>query len=233
MLNTKSRLFPKLHAISLAIMFALPVGALATVGGGQRIEVLGYEARDNKVYVLRHFDDARGRLPQLYYYDLDTQFPQNLIEVRSLYINPNTKQFDEFDDKGVFFEHRLNRIKQRLTSLEPEYVATSIKVNSLTQRRAKLSSWLGPINSSGDEASDETYYEYQFNYQLATDKGDYRSATQTTTTYSVCLLDDDVIYTIPNQPYALSTVNYMGTLMEGGYQYQDAVLLKQQTAEKQ
>ena len=38
--------------------------SLATVGGPQNLEVLGYEAKDQKLYLLRHYLDGRGRLPQ-------------------------------------------------------------------------------------------------------------------------------------------------------------------------
>ena len=43
----------------------LPIISFATVGGQQRIEVLGYDQKDQKVYLLRHYEDGRGRLPQL------------------------------------------------------------------------------------------------------------------------------------------------------------------------
>lgn len=67
----------------------LPSFAFATVGGPQSIEVLGLDQADQKIYLLRHYLDGRGRLPQLYYYQLNRkQSPAKLIEVKSLYINP-------------------------------------------------------------------------------------------------------------------------------------------------
>ena len=75
-------------AAVLTSVMALSVSALATVGGGQRIEILGYDKAEQKVFVLRHYDDGRGRLPQLYYYDLSSKNPEKLVEVRSLYIKP-------------------------------------------------------------------------------------------------------------------------------------------------
>ena len=57
----------------LMSVMALSVSALATVGGGQRIEILGYDKAEQKVFVLRHYDDGRGRLPQLYYYDFTSK----------------------------------------------------------------------------------------------------------------------------------------------------------------
>ena len=45
--------------------------SFATVGGPQNIEVLGLDQTDQKIYVMRHYLDGRGRLPQLYYYQLN------------------------------------------------------------------------------------------------------------------------------------------------------------------
>lgn len=61
--------------------------SFATVGGPQNIEVLGLDQADQKIYVMRHYLDGRGRLPQLYYYQLNSKTPSKLIEVKSLYIN--------------------------------------------------------------------------------------------------------------------------------------------------
>jgi hypothetical protein len=85
----------------------------ATVGGGQNIEILGYEAKEQKLYLLRHYEDERGRLPQLYYYQLNDKKPDKLIEVPSLYINPKTHQID-YDQDGVQFEKDLAKIKKKI-----------------------------------------------------------------------------------------------------------------------
>ena len=207
-----------IQAVGIAALLALPMSTLATVGGGQRIEVVGYEPTDQKVYILRHFDDGRGRLPQLYYYDLKAKYPQPLVEVRSLYINPKTKKYDELDYQNTFFTNRLNSIKQRVITLKSDYVPTTIKVNSFTQRQAKVESWLEDLG---------VLTEYKFDYKVVTDDGKYTSLLQSVTGYRIYLVADNNLYRIPNQPYAVTTVKYIGTLMEGGYEYEDVVLLKQ------
>ncbi len=63
-----------LHKISALLLGMGSIHfAYATVGGSEIIEMIGYSAREQKVYVLRHFEDGRGRLPQLYYYDFQSQ----------------------------------------------------------------------------------------------------------------------------------------------------------------
>ena len=44
----------------------LPSFAFATVGGPQNIEVLGLDQADQKIYLLRHYLDGRGRLRIIY-----------------------------------------------------------------------------------------------------------------------------------------------------------------------
>ena len=202
----------------LMSVMALSVSALATVGGGQRIEILGYDKAEQKVFVLRHYDDGRGRLPQLYYYDFTSKKPEKLVEVRSLYINPKTKKYDEFEGSNGRFSAGLKQIKNRVVSLKPSYTQVTVQVETLKQKKTNLSSWLGEIGQGT---------EYQFNYKLKADEAKLSSSSHSATTYSVCLTTDNVVYKVPNQPYALSTVKYKGTLMEGGYDYQDVVLLNQ------
>lgn len=203
---------------ALCISATLPMLASATVGGGQRIEILGYDKVEQKAFVLRHYDDARGRLPQLYYYDFTAKNPEKLVEVRSLYLDPKTKKYDEYDDQDNHFSSGINRIKKRLVPLTPDYTSVTLTVESLQQKKTSVNSWLGELGEA---------MQYQFKYRLITDEAKYSSASQTATTYSVCLTTDSRVYKIPSQPYALSTVKYKGTLMEGGYEYEDVVLLKQ------
>lgn len=59
-----------------------PYVSYATVGGGQSINVLGYEQINEKIYLLRN--DERGLIPQLYYYDFKKRSP-TLVEVKSIY----------------------------------------------------------------------------------------------------------------------------------------------------
>ncbi|MDN8506808.1 hypothetical protein QZL09_15020, partial [Acinetobacter baumannii] len=83
-----------LKFLTFSTILTLSAHTYATVGGGQKIEVLGYQQKEKKLYVLRHYEDGRGRLPQLYYYLLNSKSPDKLIEVKSLYINPKTHKID-------------------------------------------------------------------------------------------------------------------------------------------
>jgi len=102
----------------LLLPLSLPTLAFATVGGPQNIEVLGYEVKEQKLYIMRHYLDGRGRLPQLYYYNFKSKTPNQLIQVNSLYINPKTKQID-YDQDSRKFNQEIAKIKKRLIPLVP------------------------------------------------------------------------------------------------------------------
>ncbi len=96
----------------------LPSFAFATVGGPQNIEVLGLDQADQKIYLLRHYLDGRGRLPQLYYYQFNRkQSPEKLIEVKSLYINPKTKRID-YDQNSQKFDREIAKIQKTFETFD-------------------------------------------------------------------------------------------------------------------
>lgn len=104
----------------------------------QSIEVLGYDAPDQKVYILRHFHDGRGRLPQLSYYLLGSKQPQKQIDVSSLYIHHKTQKVD-FDQDPAAFNQALAKIQRRLQPLTKVNTnQLKLKVLQRKQRRVKV-----------------------------------------------------------------------------------------------
>ncbi|MEG2301073.1 MAG: hypothetical protein RSC03_11400, partial [Acinetobacter sp.] len=142
----------------------------ATVGGGQHIEVLGYEVKEQKLYLLRHYEDGRGRLPQLYYYQFNSKTPEKPIEVRSLYINPKT-QIVDYDQDGVQFEKDLTKIRKRLTPLLVGNAKTA-KIQILNQRKTQIPSWYDPS---------EKITEYKTTYKVTSPS--YQSKNQIAVNY--------------------------------------------------
>ena len=75
-----------MHKLSGGVLLSMISPMLfATVGGEETIELLGYDQFDQKIYLARYFHDASGRVPQLYYYQLNSKKPTQLIEVKSIY----------------------------------------------------------------------------------------------------------------------------------------------------
>ncbi|MEG0483722.1 MAG: hypothetical protein RR569_11480 [Acinetobacter sp.] len=184
----------------------------ATVGGEQFIEVLGYEAKEQKLYVMRHYEDGRSRLPQLYYYQLNSKTPERLIEVQSLYINPKTKKID-YDQDGIQFEKDIAQIKKRLTPL--------LVGNNQTAKIQILSHSTKHIPFEPD--SIEGYDEYTTTYKVKTP--DFQSKNQIAVNYDKKFkITQNFI--IPKQNKLLIVIQYLGIPFETGYNMEDPVLLQ-------
>ncbi|AMW78992.1 hypothetical protein AMD27_08925 [Acinetobacter sp. TGL-Y2] len=191
----------------------IPLSAYATVGGGQHLEFLGYEPKDQKLYVLRHFEDGRGRLPQLYYYQFSTQstLKPQMIRVNSLYINPKTRKID-YDQDDAQFNQQLSKIKKRLKPLV-KIKSEQIKLD-LSQKSQKH------VPSIFSELS--KIVQYRFRYQLYNPT--HQSHKQEAISYTPKIRVNQA-YSIPHQRQQIATVTYMAFPEEGGYNTEEPVLL--------
>lgn len=197
------------------ILFALgllPCTTFATVGGSQTIEVLGYEPAEQKVYLLRHYEDGRGRLPQLYYYQFKhNKSAEKIILVHSLYINPKTQKID-YDQDSRAFDKEILKIRKRLQSLN--YLPKqNMNIHVLKKKQSKEKSWYDP-----NQFVSKSTYTYQLKYKK------FISLVHQATDYGQGLKISQA-YKIPNQPNSLAIVKYLGIPFETGYHIEDPVLL--------
>lgn len=195
-----------------SLLLLISTGSYATVGGEQTIEFLGYEPREKKVYVLRHYHDGRGRLPQLYYYDFKDRDQNTLIEVESLYLDPKTGQVN-YDGNQVTFEKELQKIKRRLRTLYPVN-PKAFNINTLKTEETTIPSWYDEQN---------TVPEYHHQYQVQDAK--YQSSPQTSVSYTPELHIEQA-FRIPQQDQIVVTVKYLGIPFETGYSIEDPILLE-------
>ncbi|OTG83291.1 aminotransferase [Acinetobacter sp. ANC 5054] len=196
---------------SFALFSVLSCSVFATVGGPQNIEVLGYDSKDQKIYLMRHFEDGRGRLPQLYYYQLNSKKPTQLITVRSLYINPVTKRID-YDQDSTQFDKSIANIKKRLIKLTP-ISNSNAQIQLITTMNGTAKSWYDPS---------ETIDKWNYQYQVKSFQ--YKSSVQSAETYKEGI-NISKTYKIAQLPYRLVTVKYLGIPFETGYTVEDPVLL--------
>ncbi|MCH4247774.1 MAG: aminotransferase [Acinetobacter populi] len=193
------------------ILLLSPLSAFATVGGEQHIELLGYDTQEQKVYLLRHYEDGRARLPQLYYFDLRNKQNDKLIEVTSIYIDPKTGKAD-YDNNEVAFNKELQKIKRRLSSLYPlNPKVFSIQIDH--QQQEAVPSW-------HDDNETTTAYHYEYYVHDSS----YQSQPQTAISYAPELKIKQA-FRIPRQNKILITVEYLGIPFETGYNMEDPVLL--------
>jgi len=198
------------HIITTTIL-TTSLHCYATVGGGQTIEVLGYEVKQQKLYLLRHYEDGRGRLPQLYYYQLNSKIPDHLIEVRPLYINPKTHKID-YDQDGIQFEKDLNKIKKRLIPLLVGN-ANKAKIQMVKNQTHYIPAWHDPSQKVPQ-------YKTIYKVTTASLKSKNEQAVQYAKTIKITQN-----YVVPHQNKMLVIVKYFGIPEETGYDIEDAVLL--------
>ncbi len=200
-----------LKILSFSAIFTLSAHTYATVGGGQKIEVLGYQEKDKKLYVLRHYEDGRGRLPQLYYYLLNSKSPDKLIEVRSLYINPKTHKID-YDQDSSGFNKAIKKIKKNLTPLIVSNSKT-VKIQRLKTHQNQISAWSDPS---------EKMTQYKTEYVVKSPS--LQSKTHIAVHYTKAIKISQN-YRVPKQNKRLVVVKYLGVPEETGYDVEDPVLL--------
>ncbi len=196
---------------SAFILSGISLPVYATVGGPQHIEVLGLDQKDQKIYVMRHFEDGRGRLPQLYYYQLNSSKPAALIQVKSLYINPKTKKID-YDQDSAQFDQEIAKIKKRLAPLTPIHHSNA-SIQILTTKNGTAKAWYDP-----QESIDKWTYQYQVKSRPL------KSPVQTAESYKQGLKISKA-YKVPQHQNILVTVKYLGIPFETGYTIEDPVLL--------
>lgn len=189
----------------------LPLTVYATVGGPQHIEVLGLDRKAQKIYLMRHFEDGRGRLPQLYYYQLNSANPTKLIQVHSLYLNPKTKLID-YDQESTQFDREIKKIQKRLLSLQPVHNRNA-HIQILTTKKGTAEAWYDP-----QESIDKWSYQYRVkSFRL-------KSTLQTANSYKQGL-NISKVYKVPHSNNVLVTVKYLGIPFETGYSIEDPILL--------
>src|SRR5690606_10109752 len=201
----------KIKAIISVLLVGLPCAAFATVGGPQNIEVLGYEVKDQKLYLMRHYLDGRGRLPQLYYYNFKSKQPNQLVMVNSLYINPKTKRID-YDQSSQTFDQEIAKIKKRLIPVIP-VKKQNIRLELLKTSKGYASAWYDP---------QEKVPKWTYQYQVKS--GSQKSLTHQAVSYQQGLKISQA-YKVPKQNKTLVTIKYLGIPFETGYTIEDPVLL--------
>lgn len=195
-----------------SVLLTVPV-SYATVGGKSYIELLGYEAKDQKLYLLQHNEDASGRLPQLYYFDFKSAQPEQLIEVKSIYPKHETGEIDHFSDgTDVAFERELKKITRRLKKLYP-INPNIFKINVEKQETVHVPAWAEP---------EKTMPEYRYDYTV--EDSPYKSTSQQAVSYAPKLAVKQA-FRIPKQDRIVVTVEYLGFPDETMYTDEDAVIL--------
>lgn len=191
--------------LAVAMMFACATYSLATTGGPQLAQVLGWDPSTQRVYYLVEDDSGEVRPSELWYFALGDSAPW--IPHRSRMI------IAAEEDDPV----ELRSLMRRLQHLHPGR-RLGCFVRTATTSAGKRS-------SPGGEA-------LQFARQVATITSGDNSAVVRFVNYGDCPVEIGATYEggAPSLPFTLVLLSFEGIPWEGGYEVQMPVLLTRSPA---
>lgn len=112
-MNYKIRLFVFCSTLSFSTLIH------ATVGGAEKIKLLGYDKIDHKIYFTRNYYDESTHPPTLYYFPLNTKNSHSPIEVKSIYKNMNN------DDNFI----KTSKIEKKFQNTKTPHSTQTLNTN--------------------------------------------------------------------------------------------------------
>jgi len=193
-----------LQAIGILLFLLPPSEGWPTTGGPTSIEVLGYDPVDRKVFFMAVDGSEAGTVPIVHYFSLASNSPTRVVQVRSWYekIGPNDHEA---------FEEQLERLRLRLSALKPlEQSAVSTKAEIQYIDQFQVEEGLRPV----------ARYKVHFNLSY----GSLRAELDAT---AYCSDRAELIgaFQVPEEPYVLAVLSYIGNPVEFCYETETAVLL--------
>ena len=203
-----------LYGVMLTSLSSL---TFATVGGAESIQIMGYDQKAQKLYLTRQYHDQSGRVPQLYYYQLNNQQPDKLIEVKSIY-----KNIDRHSPRAEqHVSKELKKIQSRLIPLHQQN-RQKLHLNVIKTKTSTGDYWQ---TSHPDDAFQVKKYQQQF----LLCQQNYGSTIQSSISYLQPKLNITQYWQVPQQPVRVAVVSYLGMNVESGYTKEDPVLLLAQS----
>jgi len=202
------------YFLTLIILFSSEIHA--TVGGEQKITVLGIEKQEEKLFFLVDDFSGRGGLPYLYYILLKKE-PMKAVFVKSYYPNG----IDMQEDKDVEqFMSRLNKLKKYLSKLQviqPE----KIKFGIIADKGQKVP------NIFDDN---KTMIEHETLFKLSYNDGKKSYYGQSVVKHYDYRMTSEIkvqkAYRLANSKEIVVVVRYLGLPYETGYTMDNVVILK-------
>lgn len=184
----------------------------ATTGGPEKIEILGLDKADYKIYFTRNYYDESNRPPTLYYFSLNKKNSNIPIEVKSIY--KNIKNNDS--DQTIRIENEINKIKRRLITVT-ELTNTKASIRIIKDYKKSGPFWL----------NDAEEVITKFTQEYIVINHSFISKTQKSTSYSSPKINILNLHSIPtnDNKYQIAIVQYLGIPTELGYMIEDAILL--------
>ncbi|WP_111857977.1 hypothetical protein [Acinetobacter sp. CFCC 10889] len=199
-------------------LFSISLQCKATTGAPESIDVLGYDQKDKKIYVLRQFNDESCKLPRLYYFNLNSKMSSNkAVPVQSIYMTTKTEQnLNDCTDTSELILEKIEHIQKRLQTLNS--IPTENFQVKIQQRKIETGQFWQHI------LEDYPVQRYTQNYIIQYQK--LKSSVQKSISYNHAELRIARAYHIPQHNTFLVIVQYLGIPFETGYTVEDAVLIR-------
>ncbi len=200
---------------------ASPLGSTAAEqsGGPHELEVLGYERASNKLYVLEHYRDASGDLPQLYYMYLRGPQMGRMVAVRGWYEGAGTPAAEAHFGLSEFWA-RVERLREHLTPVT-ERTDHPWRLSTRVAKRRALRLF------DGEQPIRKFVLQLRVRSTADEDRQKIRSigARVAVTAYLRPRAELETVYEIPGERFDVAIVSYVGVPYEVGYDKQLAILL--------
>lgn len=178
--------------------------------GPHTLDVLGFAPEEHRLYVLEHYDDESGDLPQLHFMHTRGHHMGRLVPVRSWYEGELAQVEGEF-------EGRLSVLLTRLRPMRPLPISTlSLRTRVVKRRALRLYPDRPPIR--------------KFELRLTVRPGDVDLVASLgghalVTAYLRPRAHLVEAFRIPGERLAVAVVSYVGIPFEVGYEKQAALLV--------
>jgi hypothetical protein len=184
--------------------------SLPGISGAHELDVLGFDPTERKLYLLEHYNDDSGDLPQLFFTHTRGRHVGRLHPVRSWYDGASAIVEDEF-------QTRLDALRARLVEVEPMMRGSLRLTTRVVKRRAlRLRRDAAPIRK----------YALQLTVRAAGNSAITPMGVRTeVTAYLRPKAQLQEAYQIPGERVAVAIVSYVGIPFDVGHDKQVALLL--------
>ena len=180
------------------------------LSGAHELDVIGFDPAEHKLYVLEHYNDDSGDLPQLFFMHTRGRHAGRLIPVRDWYQGDTT-------DVEAEFQVRLDALCERLVDVEPTMRGGLGLTTRVVKRRA--------LRLQRDEAPIRKY-TLQLTVRAAGNSAITPMGVRTeVTAYLRPKAQLVESYMIPGERMAVAIVSYVGIPFDVGHDKQAALLL--------
>ena len=183
--------------------------AMASHGGPEVVEIIGFDPIDEKIFYVTHYQDETDLWSDVHYFDLKSARPwiPVRVDMRKGLDSPTAGAGDWMDPEYTEFSDRMMRLRQRLRPL-PHLKTLDVTIRAEPLSEDTLLGGWKPRLQRSVELKDST-----------------NSARAVVTTFCNYRLGIESVRGIPGRSWTLVVLSFTGIPMETCYELQSPILL--------